>query len=300
MNLTIIGSVALDDVKTPFGEIKDGLGGSAMYASVAASYFADPGIVGVVGDDFAPHYLEILRKKGINLDGLEKQSGQTFHWKGYYEGDMNTAHTLDTQLNVFGDFDPKLPEQYQSNPYVFLANIDPVLQFKLLAKLQQPKFVMLDTMNFWITQKKDDLIRVMREVDMIVVNDGEARQLTGEINLIKAAQALQQLGPRGVMIKKGEHGVIILWEDKRAVVPGVPLDQVNDPTGAGDTYAGAFIGALSKANDLSIETIHRAAVMGTVMASFVVQDFSVNQLVRLDHALIEQRLDTLKKMVNIS
>ncbi len=296
MDLLIVGSVALDDVRTPHGQVEKALGGSAVYSSVAASYFCSPAIVGVVGEDFSQSHVELLKKKGVDVGGLEQKSGLTFHWKGYYEGDMNSAHTLDTQLNVFAAFDPRLNAAAQKAPYVFLANIDPELQLHVLQELKQPAFVLLDTMNFWITHKKDALLEVIKRVDMVVVNDGEARQLTGQTNLLQASKWIQAQGPKGVIIKKGEHGALVFWEEEKVIVPAYPLDTVSDPTGAGDTFAGAFIGYLARAQEVGIGTLHQAAAVGTILASYVVEDFSVNRSANLTARDITRRFAALEKM----
>lgn len=212
MDVVIVGSVALDDVKTPEGEVKDALGGSAVYASLSAGYFTSPGIVGVVGEDFSDAHVALLEKHGVSSVGLERTQGKTFHWEGYYEKEMGTAFTVDTQLNVFAVFSPKIPGKYKDAPFLFLANIDPELQLEVLDAMDRPRFVMLDTMNLWIDIKRAALLEVIKRVDMVVVNDAEARQLSGQSNLISAARWIQALGPKGVAVKKGEHGALVFWE----------------------------------------------------------------------------------------
>jgi sugar/nucleoside kinase (ribokinase family) len=293
----IVGSVALDDVKTPLGEVKDALGGSAVYSALAASYFSHPGIVGVVGQDFPDEHLRLLRSHTIELDGVEKAQGRTFHWSGYYEYDMGTAFTTDTQLNVFAQFSPKIPAQFRETPFVFLANIDPELQLQVLAEtVGHARFTMLDTMNYWIQTKREKLMDVIRKVDMVVVNDAEIRQLSGESNLIRAAQWIGRQGPRGVIVKKGEHGAFVLWEKQLSLIPAFPLDNVKDPTGAGDTFAGGFIGALSRGQAINAAAIRSAAVMGVIMASFTVEDFSVGRLAGLQEEEIVCRHRDLRTL----
>ncbi len=299
MDLLIVGSVATDDVRTPHGQIEKGLGGSAVYSSVAASYFCSPAIVGVVGEDFEPTHVSLLKNKGVDVSGLERKPGLTFHWKGYYEGDMNSAHTLDTQLNVFASFDPHLDPEAKQADFVFLANIDPSLQLHVLQELEKPAFVLLDTMNFWITHKKEALLDVIAKVDMVVVNDGEARQLTGCTNLLQAAQWIQTRGPKGVIIKKGEHGALVFWQADKVIVPAFPLETVVDPTGAGDTFAGAFIGYLAQTGKLNMSTLHQAAAVGTILASFVVEDFSVKKSAHLTTQEISRRFAALKQMTTL-
>ncbi|MCK5243049.1 sugar kinase [bacterium] len=299
MDIVIVGSVALDDVRTPAGEVKDALGGSAVYSSLSAGYYAKPGIVGVVGQDFSEEYLKLLASRQVALDGLEKADGKTFHWAGYYEKDMGIAYTEDTHLNVFASFVPKIPTNFQKVPFVFLANIDPVLQSQVLDTMQNSEFVLLDTMNFWIETKRDDLMKVIARVHMVVVNDAEARQLSGEDNLIQAAKWIQSQGPQGVIIKKGEHGAVIFWEQDMGILPAFPVPVVKDPTGAGDTFAGGFIGALAQQKSVNITTLKSAAVAGTIMASFTVEDFSVQRLLGLEKKQILTRHEKIQDLTNI-
>ncbi len=300
MDVLIVGSIALDDVKTPAGEVTNALGGSAVYASLAAGYFAPAGIVGVIGEDFPEAHIRLLREHRIQLEGLEQMPGNTFHWSGCYEHDMGTAQTLKTQLNVFAGFSPKIPPSFQETPFVFLANIDPELQSRVLTQVHKPRFVLLDTMNHWIDQQRDKLIEAMAAVDMVVINQEEARQLAGAANLIQAARWLRRQGARGIIIKKGEHGALVFWEDQIGIIPAFPLAAVKDPTGAGDTFAGGFIGALARRGEINFETIRTAAVMGTIMASFTVEDFSVQCLSRLRKETIELRYDELHKMARLN
>jgi bifunctional ADP-heptose synthase (sugar kinase/adenylyltransferase) len=299
MDIVIVGSVALDDVRTPVGEVKDALGGSAVYSSLSASYFAKAGIVGVVGEDFSEDHVKLLASKQIALDGLEKADGQTFHWAGYYEKDMGTAFTEDTRLNVFASFAPKIPSNFQKAPFVFLANIDPVLQGQVLDTMQNSEFVLLDTMNLWIETKREELMKVLTRVNMVVVNDAEARQISGEDNLLQAAKWIQDKGPQGVIIKKGEHGAIVFWDQDMGIIPAYPVPAVKDPTGAGDTFAGGFIGALAQQKSINITTLKAAAIAGTIMASFTVEDFSVRRLVSIAKKDVLDRHEKIHNLTKV-
>ena len=293
----IVGSMALDSVRTPTGEVKDALGGAADYSSVAASFFAPVQLVGVVGDDFPPQHLEFLTSRGIDLAGVETiPGGKTFRWAGYYDFDLNIAHTLDTQLNVFADFQPKLPDTYKKAEYVFLANIDPELQLQVLSQVENPTLTVCDTMNFWIAGKPDALKEVLAHVDIAFMNDAEARQLTGKLSIIKAAKALQELGPKTVIIKKGEHGALLFHGDRHFAAPSYPLEDIADPTGAGDSFAGGFIGYVASQGDTSMETLCKAVVYGSVLASYNVEDFSLNRMRRLTAADITARYREFQKI----
>lgn len=298
MSVVVVGSLALDSIKTPFGEKTEILGGSATFFSYAASFFTDVKLVGVVGKDFPQAHLDLLRKRGIDLAGLQTADGDTFRWSGAYEYDMNAAKTLDTRLNVFGAFKPVLPESYRDADCVFLANIDPALQLDVLTQVRRPKFVAADTMNLWINIKKDKVLEVLKRVDLMVLNDGEARQLTGEAGLVKAGRRIQSWGPEHVVIKKGEHGALLFSKKSVYAAPAFPLENVFDPTGAGDTFAGGFIGYVNKMkNRLSEDVLHRAVFHGTVMASFTVEDFSLDRLKRVRPSDIKTRLRQLVKAV---
>ncbi|OPY26474.1 MAG: putative sugar kinase [Methanocella sp. PtaU1.Bin125] len=288
-DVIMVGTVALDSVKTPFGEVEETLGGSAVYASVAASTFARVGLVGVVGRDFPERHIAFLREKGVDLDGLEIADGDSFRWKGYYEYDMNQAHTLDTRLNVLSQFNPKLPKAYRDARYVFLANTDPEIQMNVYDQINNPKLVMLDTMNFWIENKKDALSRVIEKVDVMLTNDAEARQFFGTPNLIKAGRAFLEMGPKAVIIKKGEHGAILFTGDQCFVAPAYPLENLVDPTGAGDSFAGGFIGWLAKTDDVSPRNMRKAVVFGSIVASYNAEDFSLNKLKTITHEDIFNR-----------
>jgi sugar/nucleoside kinase (ribokinase family) len=238
----IVGSVAIDSVKTPLGEAAEALGGAATFSSVAASFFAPVDLVGVVGTDFPQEHLSFLREREINLEGLQVREGKTFHWKGYYDYDVNQAHTLATDLNVFADFRPTIPASYRDAEYVFLANIDPDLQLEVLDQVRQPKLTFCDTMNFWIEGKRERLLEVLKRVDVVFMNDAEARELCGTFSLVRAGRKLLDMGPRAVIVKKGEHGAVLFTRDAHFSAPSYPLEEVHDPTGAGDTFAGGFIG----------------------------------------------------------
>jgi sugar/nucleoside kinase (ribokinase family) len=296
MNLLIVGSVATDSIKTPFGKVTRALGGSATYASISASYFTQPGIVGVVGKDFDKKHISLLKRKGVDLAGLQiDQSGKTFHWAGYYEGDMNQAHTIKTELNVFERFTPTIPAVYQKAPYVLLGNIHPALQLEVLAQVKRPKLVLCDTMNFWITSAPKLLEQVFRKVDIICVNDGEACQFCNTSSLPKAARELLKLGAKRVIIKKGAHGVQLFGKGSFFSLPALPLDLVKDPTGAGDSFAGGAMGWLAKSKSTTEDSYRRALVIGTVLASHCVQDFSCKKTSRLKQSDISARIKELKE-----
>jgi sugar/nucleoside kinase (ribokinase family) len=275
MSIVVVGSVAFDSVKTPFGEAEDVLGGSATYFSTSASYFTDVSLVAVVGEDFPKKHIDFLKIKGIDTRGLEISKGKTFRWKGEYSYELNEAQTLDTELNVFQEFKPNLPEEYRDSDIVFLANIDPDLQRDVLKQVNKPKLIAADTMNFWIEGKKDSLIETLKLVDVLLINDGEARQLSGEPNLVKAARIIMGFGPKTLVIKRGEYGVLMFTGSSIFSAPAYPLENVFDPTGAGDTFAGGFVGYLANTMDLSESAMRRAIIMGSVMASYNVEDFSL-------------------------
>jgi len=278
MSLVVVGSVALDSLETPFGRREEVLGGSASYFSVAASFFGPVGVVAVVGEDFPDRHLDFLSSRGVDLQGLVRRPGRTFRWKGRYELDLNVAHTLDTQLNVFAEFAPELPPSYRDCEYVFLGNIDPDLQRGVLDQVRRPRLVGCDTMNYWITAKRESLLRTLERVDMLFVNDAEVRQLSGEHNVVKAAGAVLRMGPRAVVVKRGEHGALFFADGEVFASSAVPLSAVFDPTGAGDTFAGGFMGYLSAAPRADHAAMRRAIVLGSVLASFAVEQFSLDRL----------------------
>ena len=291
MSLLVVGSVALDSVETPFGKVKDALGGSAVYISIAASYFTAPvKVVGVVGGDFPKEHLEFLKERNVDLDGLQiVQGGKTFRWSGKYHYDLNSRDTLLTQLNVFEKFDPVIPDAFQKTSYVCLGNIDPVLQRKVLAQIKKPRLIVGDTMNYWIETKPNELRETLKVLDVLVVNESEARLLTKEPNLIKASKKIIKMGPRFVIIKKGEHGALLVAEDTIFSAPAYPLENLYDPTGAGDSFAGGFVGWLAKTDDCSPENLKRAVIYGSAMASFCVEKFSVDGLRDLSNLKIRDR-----------
>jgi len=295
--LTIVGSVALDSVRTPFGEVNDALGGSATHASMSASFFCPVNMVGVVGTDFAEDHFELFRNRQINVEGLQRAEGLTFRWKGYYEQDMNQAHTLLTDLNVFADFQPTLPQNYRDSEFLFLGNIDPKLQLYVLDQMERPKLTVCDTMNFWITSKRAELVEVLKRVDVVLLNEGEARQLCDTTNLLTAAKRVLELGPKAVVIKKGEHGAFLVQQNGHIFIsPGYPLDDVSDPTGAGDSFAGGLLGYLAYTDDLSDDNFRRAIIIGSVMASYNVEKFSCDRLKSLTHDEVMMRYKVLRKM----
>lgn len=296
-NLAIVGSVALDSVRTPLGEVSEALGGSATHASMSASFFSPVNLVGVVGKDFPEAHVELLRSRRINLEGLQQVEGRTFRWKGFYDHDLNTAHTLTTELNVFADFHPKLPEAYTQSEYLFLGNIDPELQSLVLDQMVRPKLVVCDTMNFWITSKRAELIKTLERVDIALLNEGEARQLCDTTNLLRAAKKVLEMGPKAVIIKKGEDGAMLVQDNGHIFIsPTYPIEDVTDPTGAGDSFAGGVLGYLAYTDDLSNENLRRAIIVGSVMASFNVEEFSCDRLRSLTHDEVLKRYNVLRKM----
>jgi sugar/nucleoside kinase (ribokinase family) len=282
LTVLVVGSLGLDTLRTPFGQVEDVLGGTVSYFSLAASMYTDVQLVAVVGTDFPADAIEIFHKRGVDLRGLQTVEGKTFRWSGEYRFDMNIAETLDTQLNVFADFHPHLPEDYRSTRYVFLANIHPSLQLEVLDQVREPKLVVMDSMNFWIQGSKLELTNVMRRADIVLLNDGEVRQFAESSNLIKAGRSILDLGPRAVVIKKGEHGALLISRDDDVfVAPAFPQEDVRDPTGAGDSFAGGFVGYLASRDDTSADAIRRAIIHGSSVASFTVEDFSIRRLERL-------------------
>jgi sugar/nucleoside kinase (ribokinase family) len=291
VSLLVVGSVALDTVETPFGKVEEALGGSAVYISAAASYFTAPiKLVGVVGGDFPKEHLKFLESRHIDMDGLQViEEGKTFRWGGKYHYDLNVRDTLFTDLNVFQNFDPKIPEGFKNSSYVCLGNIDPLLQLQVLNQINKPRLVVGDTMNYWIKTKLKELNETMKVMDVIIVNDSEARLLTQEPNLIKAAKKIINMGPRIIIIKKGEHGALLVTEDTIFSAPAYPLENIFDPTGAGDSFAGGFIGWLVRTDDLSAENLKRAVIYGSALASFCVEQFSVESLRDLSYLKIHDR-----------
>ena len=298
-DVLVVGSVALDSVATPFGKVRDVLGGSATYFSYAASFFTTVRLVATVGDDFPDEHLVLLKERGVDMTGLQMSRGRTFRWVGEYGYDLNEARTLDTQLNVFADFKPVLPSPLKKTPFLFLANIAPELQLDVLRQMERPHLVALDTMNFWIQGKREALLRVLAEVDALLINDGEARQLAQEPNLIKAARSILKFGPRTVVVKRGEYGALLSTENRLFFVPAYPLESVYDPTGAGDTFAGGFMGYLAAQERIDAAAMRRAVVYGSVMASFTVEDFSLKRLTRLTPAEISERYTAFHDLIRV-
>lgn len=298
MSILVVGSVAYDTVETPFGKAEKVLGGSASFFAVAASFFAPVNLVGVVGDDFGEKELAAFAGRPIDTEGLEHASGRTFHWQGKYSYDLNARETLRTDLNVFEFFKPKIPARYCRSEYVFLGNIDPILQRDVLDQVEKPRLVACDTMNFWISGKPDELRETLKRVDVLLVNDAEVRELSGEWNIVKAARAIRAMGPHTLIVKKGEHGVLMFSKDGSFAAPAFPLETVFDPTGAGDTFAGGFMGYLAGSPSQDEEALRRAVIMGTTLASFCVEAFSLDRLLTLRRDEIDQRFRLLKRLTH--
>ncbi|MEK6776790.1 MAG: PfkB family carbohydrate kinase [bacterium] len=298
MSLLVVGSVAFDSVKTPFGKVDEAIGGSATYFSLSAGFFNDIHLVAVVGEDFPEKEIEFLNTRNIDTLGLQRVPGKTFRWKGEYSFELNEAHTLETQLNVFENFSPKIPDSYRDAKYVFLANIDPELQLSVLQQVKSPEFVGMDTMNFWIGGKRDALLKVLRKVNILTINDGEARQLTEEANLVKAARRILSYGPKILIIKRGEYGALMFNGVNIFSAPAYPLETVFDPTGAGDSFAGGLMGYLSNVQEVNDESLRRAMIFGSVMASFNVEDFSINRMRGLTYEEIKQRFRMFKDLTH--
>ena len=293
-----VGSVAFDSIRTPFGEVSRVVGGAATFFSIAASFFSDVRLVAVVGEDFGERHAQVFGGRRIDLEGLQRAPGETFRWKGEYGRDLNARETIYTHLNVFRDFSPRVPERFRSTPIVFLANIHPALQMEVLDQIEEPRFVALDTMNYWIEGAPAELRQVLRRVDAVVINDEEARQLSGRANLVRAVREIRGMGPERVIVKRGEHGVLMTLGDGFFAAPGLPLEDVRDPTGAGDTFAGGFIGHLAGAGDLSDAAVTRAAVCGSAMASLSVEDFGLGRLLSLTDADIRARFDAFRRLTH--
>jgi sugar/nucleoside kinase (ribokinase family) len=298
VSVLVVGSVALDSVETPFGSVKNAIGGAATYISAAASYFTAPiRLVGIVGGDFPKGGIEFLESRNVDLEGLEVVTdGKTFHWAGKYHYDLNNRDTLATELNVFESFDPKIPEKYRHSTYVCLGNIDPVLQRRVLEQIEKPRLVICDTMNFWIEGRNAELRETLKRTDVIILNDSEARLLSKEPNLVKAARTIRAMGPQIVIIKKGEHGALLITERTFFSAPAYPMEDIFDPTGAGDSFAGGFVGWIAKTDDFSDENLKRAVIYGSTMASFCVEKFSVDGLRTLSHLQIQDRFRAFREL----
>ena len=296
--LLVVGSVALDTVKTPFGEVTEVLGGSATYFSTAASYFTSVDLIAAGGKDCPEQHVAFLKSRKIDLAGLERRPGATFRWKGAYSHQLNEAQTLDTRLNVFETFRPKIPAQYSSPDVLFLGNIDPNLQLDVLQQVKRPALVACDTMNFWINGKRDALWNVLQHIDILIINDGEARALGEDTNLVKVAKKILARGPKHLIVKRGEYGVLMFNDKQVFGAPAFPLDDVRDPTGAGDTFAGGFLGYLAATGNRSPEAMRQAIIFGSVMASFTVEAFSLDRLRILDYKEIEARFKEFKRLTH--
>lgn len=289
MSVLVVGTVAFDSIETPLGSVERVLGGSASYFALGASYFAPVRIVGVIGQDFPQDYLDLFTQRGVDIQGIKQERGDTFHWRGRYHEDINLRDTLELHLNVLAGFEPQLPESYRDAEYVFLGNIDPVMQLEVLNQIRRMKLVVCDTMDHWIRESAVDLRKVLQRIEMLVLNDSEARLLSGYNNIVQAARAILRMGPKMVLIKRGEYGVLQFSDSTVFATPAYPLEEVFDPTGAGDSFAGGFMGQLARSGDLSQGGLRRAIVYGSVVASFTVEDFGVKRLTDLSLPQIEER-----------
>ena len=300
--ILVVGSLAYDSIETPSGKVSRALGGSANYFSLAASLFAPVRVVGVVGEDYQAQDIELLKSRKVDTSGMSVVKGKTFHWEGSYEGDMNQAITKKTELNVFEHFNPHLPEHYRDSQFVFLANISPDLQLKVLNQCQKPVFVGMDTMNFWISSKLDDLKKVLKKVDVVLINEGEAMMLTGAANAIQAARKMIELGPKALVIKRGEYGFVLYTQEQDFfILPAFPIAEVIDPTGAGDTFAGGFFGYLASLGRApKHQDLKEACIKGSILASFTIQDFSVKGLAQVKVGQLDQRLAQYKKVITLN
>lgn len=303
MSLVIVGTVAFDAIETPFGKTDKIVGGAATFISIAASYFNKSNkLISVVGDDYDMEMLDRLKKKGIDLEGLQIKKGEkSFFWSGKYHYDLNTRDTLDTQLNVLANFDPIVPASYQDCDYLMLGNLDPNVQLKVIKQLKnRPKLIVLDTMNFWMDIALDPLKEVIKNVDVITINDEEARQLSGEYSLVKAARKILTMGPKYIVIKKGEHGALLFDKENMFFAPALPLEEVLDPTGAGDTFAGGFIGYIAHTNDISFENMKRAIIIGSTLASFTVEKFGTERIINITESEIDKRIHSFVNLVDFN
>jgi len=296
VSILVVGSVALDTIETPFAKREDALGGSAMYFSIGASFFSDVRLVGVVGTDFPEDAIALLRKHNVDITGLQQVEGKTFRWSGRYHMDMNRRDTLDTQLNVLEEFSPVIPDTYQSTDFLFLANIHPTLQLDVLSQVPEPEYVITDTMNLWIDTTLDDLWKVIKQTDIMLMSDSEIRQLTGETNLLIAGKQLLEKGPGYVIIKKGEHGAMLVDAEGVFFAPGFPVEDIVDPTGAGDVFAAGLVGYLDKVGAVTDKTLRQAVIYGSTLASFNVEDFSLDRLKTLTMGEIKERYRMFKQI----
>jgi sugar/nucleoside kinase (ribokinase family) len=297
VSILVVGSVALDTIKTPFGRCKDALGGSATYFSVSAGFFEpDINLVAVVGSDFPRKYVNLLKKRDIDLKGLVTEKGKTFRWEGRYGWDFSNPETIATHLNVLSRFNPVIPDEYKNNEYVFLANIDPQIQKEVLDQMKRPKLVACDTMNYWIENKRKDLVKLLKKIDLFFLNESEAKELTGESSLVRAAKAIFEFGPKKIIVKKGEHGSLLFSGNSVFSTPAYLMESIFDPTGAGDTFAGGVMGYLAACKNKSDAHLRRAIVYGSVMATFAVEDFSLRRLITVTKADVLRRFKRFKKL----
>ncbi|MFH1503955.1 MAG: PfkB family carbohydrate kinase [Candidatus Omnitrophota bacterium] len=295
MSVLVVGSIALDTIKTPFSQGKDILGGSAAYFSASSAFFSLVQLVAVVGEDFPEKYITLFKDRGIDLEGLTIEKGRTFRWEGEYCRDFSDPKTIATHLNVFADFKPKIPKSYKNTKHVFLANIDPKIQEQVLSQVTKPKLVACDTMNYWIENKQKSLLKLLKKVDIFFLNGSEAKGLTGEVNLIKAGKKIIKLGPKAVIIKKGEHGSLLFSENDTFAAPAFLLESIYDPTGAGDTFAGGFMGYLAKCGKYNKTALRNAVIYGTIMATFAVESFSLKRLYSITDKDINKRIKKFKE-----
>jgi len=298
MSVLVVGTVAFDSIETPSGSAERILGGSASYFALAASFFTPVRIVGVIGDDFPDDYLELFKRRNIDVEGIKREKGDTFHWRGRYHEDINVRDTLELHLNVLSGFVPRLPERYRDAEYVFLGNIDPLMQIEVLDQIRRMKLVVCDTMDHWIRESARALQKVLQRVETLVINDSEARLLSGENNIVRAARAILKMGPKVVLIKRGEYGVLQFSDSQVFATPAYPLEEVFDPTGAGDSFAGGFLGQLARSGDDSQRGLRRAIVYGSVVASFTVEDFGVKRLTTASLPDIEERFERFVKLTD--
>ena len=298
MSILVVGTVAFDSIETPFGSAERILGGSAAYFALGASFFAPVRIVGVIGQDFPQEYLDLFTQRNIDLEGVKKEGGDTFHWRGRYHEDINVRDTLELHLNVLAGFVPHLPERYRDAEYVFLGNIDPLMQLEVLNQIRRMRLVVCDTMDHWIRESLDGLRQVLKRIEMLVINDSEARLLSGQSNIVRAAREILKMGPKVVLIKRGEYGVLQFSDSSIFATPAYPLEEVFDPTGAGDSFAGGFLGQLARSGELTQQGIRRAIVYGSVVASFTVEDFGVKRLTSVRLGDIEERYNSFVQLTD--
>ncbi|HYF38747.1 MAG TPA: PfkB family carbohydrate kinase [Gemmatimonadales bacterium] len=300
MTLLVVGSIALDSIFTPFGQTADALGGSAVYFSVAGSLLHPVQVVGVIGQDYPEHELERLAPRGIDWSGVERASGESFRWKGKYSYDLQSRETLETRLGVFANFQPRLPDSFRSSRFLFLGNIDPELQLGVLEQVQKPELVVCDTMNYWIQSKKTALLQLLSRVDVLMVNDSEARELSGDWNIHRAGRWILARGPKRVVIKQGEHGALLIEPRRTFYVPAYPLENVFDPTGAGDAFAGGFMAYLARTRSVAEDNVRRAMVYGAAMGSYAVEQFGIRGFDRVTLADVEQRVRSFQDLTHVS